>query len=152
MEIVNLKEAPEYFEKIAEFHQKEWAHLYDGETLEGRKNRMQSYLNDNFVPSLFVAKNDNDIIGTAAIKEFDLTTDEGFTPWMSSIFVFPEHRKQGHSKELVRHIMEQTKLNGISKIYLYTEDAEALYAGLGWKTLSRKQCQGHNIIIMKAEL
>jgi GNAT superfamily N-acetyltransferase len=152
MEIVNLKKTREYFDIIAEYHQKEWAHLYDGETLDGRKIRMQSYFSDDFVPSLFVAKNDNSIIGTASIKKYDLSTDEGFTPWMSSIFIFPKHRKKGYSKTLVKHLMEQAKLNDINKMYLYTEDADGLYAKLGWKTLSKRQCQGHDIIVMEAEL
>ena len=152
MEIINLKEAREYFNLIAEVHHKEWAHLYDGETLDGRKARMQSYLTDDYVPSLFVAKKDNNIIGTAAIKKYDLTTDEGFTPWMSSIFIFPNHRKKGYSKTLVKHLMEQAKLNGINKIYLYTEDADSLYAKLGWKTLYKEKCLGNDIIVMEAEL
>ena len=152
MEIVNLKESLEFFDKISEYHQKEWAHLNDGETLEERKIRMQPYLNDEFIPTMYVAKDDKNIIGTAAIIECDLDARSDLSPWMASIYVFPEYRKKGHSKALVRHIMKEAKLNNIDTIYLYTEDADELYARFGWKTISKEYCHNNKIIIMEAKL
>jgi N-acetylglutamate synthase-like GNAT family acetyltransferase len=152
MQILNLKDSLDNFDKIADYHQEEWAHLNDGETLEERKVRMQSYLSDNFVPSMYVAKNGDEIIGTAAIVECDLDTKSHLTPWMASIYVFPEHRKKGYSKKLVTHIMEQAKENDIDKLYLYTEDADGLYEKLGWNTISKEKFLNQNIIVMETEL
>ena len=152
MLIKNLKDSLEDFDKISECHQEEWAHLNDKETLEGRKERMQPYLSDKFIPSMYVAKEENELIGTAAIIECDLDTRSDLTPWMASIYVLPNHRKKGYSKVLVKHIMEQAKLNGIKKMYLYTEDADQIYAKLGWKIICKDQCHGNDIVIMETNL
>jgi N-acetylglutamate synthase-like GNAT family acetyltransferase len=152
MEILNLKDSLVHFDKIAEYHQEEWAHLNDEETLEERKVRMQAYLSDSFIPSMYIAKIDNEIIGTAAIVKCDLDTRPNLSPWMASIFVFPKHRKKGHSKKLVKHIMEQAKENSIDKLYLYTEDADKLYEKLGWNTISREVFLNQDIIVMEADL
>jgi N-acetylglutamate synthase-like GNAT family acetyltransferase len=152
MEIINLKEALEYFDKIAEYHQEEWVHLNDGETLEKRKVRMQPYLNDEFIPTMYAAIEDEDIIGTAAIIECDLDERSDLTPWMASVYVFPAHRKKGYSKVLVKHVMKEAKRNNINKIYLYTENADELYARLGWKTISKEYCHNNEVIVMEASL
>ena len=152
MKIVNLKESMECFDKIAIHHQREWAHLNNGETLEERKVRMQAYLTNDFIPTMYVAEEDNNLIGTAAIIECDMDTKPNLTPWMASVFILQKHRKKGYGSVLVKHIMKQAKQNGIEEIYLYTEDADYLYSKLGWKPISREQFQNQNVVVMNVNL
>ena len=151
MNIVNIKNTMEHFDSLAEYHQNEWAHLTEDETLTERKIRMQEYLCEDFIPSIFLAK-DKELYGSAAIVKCDMSTKPHLSPWLASVFVLPLHRGKGIGKLLVEHIMHKAKENGISKMYLYTETAEGLYAKLGWTTISREVYNDEPVIIMELDL
>ena len=68
MKIVNLKDCPEHIETLAQWHQQQWQYLNPGQSLADRIAKMQKYLNDDFVPSTFVALG-NEPLGSAAIVE-----------------------------------------------------------------------------------
>jgi N-acetylglutamate synthase-like GNAT family acetyltransferase len=152
MNITKLKNRKKYINEIALYHQKEWAHLNNGETLEERKIRMQPYLNDDFIPTMYVAEKNDNLIGTAAIIKCDMDTKPHLSPWMASVFIIPEYRKKGYGSSLVKHIMQEARLNKIDKLYLYTEDADALYEELGWEVITKESFHNQNVIVMETKL
>ena len=107
-EILNLKDEPENLAKIASWHQDEWSYLNPGENLAARITRMQSHLNNEFIPSTFIAK-DKTLLGSAAIISQDMKTHPPLTPWLASVFVRPKNRKQGIGRKLVSHVMSQAR-------------------------------------------
>ncbi len=126
IKILNLKDEPDCLETLATWHQSEWSYLYPGESVKDRINRMRAYLNSNFIPSTFIAK-DNALSGSCAIIEHDMETRLSLTPWLASVFVAPEYRQQGIGSKLVLHAMAQAKKEGISTLYLFTPDNKTFY-------------------------
>ena len=151
VEIINLKDEPEHLTTLARWHQHEWSFLNPGETLEERILRMQPYLNADFIPSTFIAK-DKCLLGSAAIVANDMDTRLELTPWLASVFVTPEKRQHGLGSKLVLHVMKQAKREGITTLYLFTPDKQNFYAKLGWITKSIEQYQGHEVTIMQTSL
>jgi GNAT superfamily N-acetyltransferase len=151
IQILDLKDAPDHLATLALWHQKEWSYLNPGETIEQRMARMQPFLNDNFIPSTFIAKN-HTMLGSASIVENDMKTEPQLSPWLASVFVAPEHRKKGIGSSLVLHVMAQARNRKIKTLYLFTPDKENFYLELGWQTNRIAQHHGHQVTIMQTIL
>ena len=149
--ILNLRDKAELLEMLAQWHQQQWSTLNPGETLEQRIIRMQPFLNDELIPSTYIAFDDI-LFGSAAIVESDMDSRPCLSPWLASVFVKPEYRNRGIGSALVRHVMQQAKLSDIEKLYLYTPDREAFYLRLGWKRIDTEHYHGHEVVIMVADL
>jgi GNAT superfamily N-acetyltransferase len=100
-----LKDEPENLLTLASWHQDEWSYLNPGEDLFSRISRMQQFLNEDFIPSTFIAK-DKVLLGSAAIVLQDMKTEPQLTPWLASVFIRPEFRRQGIGRQLVLHVMD----------------------------------------------
>ena len=151
MQILDLKNEPQHIPQLAEWHHYEWSSLNPGRTLEQRIESMQSYLDDAFVPSTFIAK-DAMLVGSAAIVVSDMETKPELRPWLASVFVRPDCRNQGVGSRLVQHVMQQARMAGIQQLYLFTPNRTSFYRRLGWQTLSEEQYRGHQVTIMTVEL
>lgn len=116
-----------------------------------RIEKMKSHLTPQFVPTTFIAVND-ELLGSAAVIEHDMDTRMELTPWLASVYVTPEFRKQGIGSKLVLHVMEKAKENNIDKLYLFTPDREAFYARLDWTTIEKTNYHGYDVTIMYVDL
>lgn len=151
--IKDLRQCPEALDTLASWHHQEWASLNPGQTLGDRQRKMQEYLESCFVPSTFVASNSGEqILGSAAIISSDMETRPELSPWLASVFVVPEFRKQGVGSDLVKHVMKEAKLAGFAKLYLFTPDQERFYENLGWSILESTDYRNHQVTIMYCEL
>ena len=151
MKIVNLKEVPHHLDTLSRWHQEEWGYFKPDKTLADRIERMKSHLLPEFIPTTFVAEND-DLFGSAAIVEHDMDTRQELTPWLAGVYVASEFRGQGIGSKLVLHIMEQAKQNMIKRLYLFTPDRDTFYARLGWKTFEKTVYLGYAVTIMCVDL
>lgn len=152
MTIVNLAQHPQYLRDLALWHQAEWHDLNPGETLEGRIQRMQDYLSPDLLPSTFVHLLNGQATGSAALIECDMDSHRQLTPWLASVFVAPQYRHQGIGSALVNHVMEQARLAGIEKLYLFTPDRSDFYRRLGWRRLFEVNYRDHQVTVMVAKL
>ena len=155
LKILNLKDEPEHLSTLAEWHQQQWSSLNPGETIDMRIIRMQDYLNNDFIPTTFIATfiaKQDVLIGSAAIVENDMEILSELSPWLASVFIAPPYRKKGFGTKLVLHVMQQARLHGIEKLYLYTPDDEDFYKGLGWVTLSHETYHGQQVTVMSTDL
>lgn len=151
LKIIDLKDEPEHLNMLAGWHQQEWASLNPGETLEMRRRRMQDYLNDNFIPTTFIASQ-NEVVGSAAIVSSDMDSRTEFSPWLASVYVTPDYRNMGIGSKLVIHAMNKAKQEGIESLYLFTTDNERFYARLGWRLLDREYYHNQHVSIMSVLL
>lgn len=151
MKIVDLKAAPEYLPILAEWHQQEWATLNPGSSLDDRINKMQSYLSEEFIPSMFVAL-DGRLLGSAAIVKHDMDSRKELSPWVASVYVETEKRGQGVGPRMVEHVMNEAGKSGIKRLNLFTPDQELFYQNLGWQCLERTEYCNHQVTIMFVDL
>lgn len=151
MKIINLKYEAQYIPVLAGWHHREWSYLNPEGTIEKRIESMRSSLNDDFIPSTFIAK-ENDLLGSAAIVAHDMDTKQEFSPWLASVFVSPENRRRGIGSKLVIHIMNRAKDEDIKALFLFTPDKEPFYKNLGWHTISKEIYRGHMVTVMQINL
>ena len=147
-EIVNLRDRPEYLEKLAHWHQQEWSHLNPGESLAQRILRMQNYLSDHLIPSMFIALDGEKLLGSAAIVQHDMDSHTELSPWLASVFVDPECRRQGIGTALVKHALQQADKDDVEQLFLFTPDQAHFYHQLGWIEYSREEYHGEQVTLM----
>lgn len=150
--IFDLKDEPEHICQLAAWHHAEWSYLNPRGSVEERVEKMRDYLTDAAVPSTYIYKYEEVLVGSAAIIKNDMETHPEFTPWLASVFVKPIARNKGVGSKLVKHIIQKAKLTGIKTLYLFTPDKTHFYSKLGWSTLSKEKYRGFDVSIMKVEL
>jgi N-acetylglutamate synthase-like GNAT family acetyltransferase len=98
---------------------------------------------------------------TAGLPTADLLNAEGFQTWvlkahgellaaiglerfgdqalLRSLLVAPEHRKRGLGQELVARLERDARAQGITRLILLTETAEAFFQARGYVVTDRRQ-------------
>ena len=152
MQIVPLVERPELVDQVAAWGFAEWGPLNPGQTLQSRTARIRETMNSDRIPIVLVALDDaGPMVGTASLLFDDLEGDPR-NPWLASVFVPAEHRGKGIASALVVAIEDAARRLGYGRLYLYTTSAAALYAGLGWRALERREYRGEHIQVMDKAL
>lgn len=151
MEIINLRDVPHFIPTIADWHHAEWGHLNPGQTLEGRIEKMQKYLDDNLVPTMFVGVEGDEILGTAAFVKSDMNdcSYQDLTPWLASVYVREDLRGRGLGKQLVQAIMDYAGKQGVATLYLYTPDQAPFYQKLGWEIYAEDTYHDTAVTVMQ---
>ncbi|MCA1725614.1 MAG: GNAT family N-acetyltransferase [Thermomicrobia bacterium] len=91
-------------------------------------------------------------LGTASLVGHDMSTHRELSPWLASVYVTPAARGRGVASALVRHAVGQAAAMGVTRLFLFTPDAQGLYEKLGWRALATEHFQGHPVTIMTIDL
>lgn len=150
MDIVDLKVIPSALPQLARWHHDEWGDYNPGLTLQQRIERMQPHMDDQTVPSTFVAVEGNEVLGSADIVAHDMTIHQELGPWLASVYVKTSRRNQGVGSRLVEHVMQQASDVGYSELYLFTPDRVSFYQRLGWQVHRVVHYCGHDVTIMRS--
>lgn len=151
-DIRRLPDAPDDISTVANWLYDEWGHFVEGRTLSTAHEKVRQSLGANDLPLTLVYYLDGKPIGTAGIDTDDMSTRPELTPWMVSVYVETNHRKKGVGTALCERIREEFIRLGIKTAYLFTPDQENLYSRLGWKTFSREEYRGEDVVIMRLDL
>ena len=126
-----LADRREFIHTVARWHHAEWGHLRPGETLEDRIARVERDCGHCQIPTTFIAAAGHQPLGSASLTEHDMATRPELSPWLSGVFVAPEHRRRGIGAALVKRAVKEARALGIRRLYLYTPGFGALYLRLG---------------------
>ncbi|MBL1268044.1 MAG: GNAT family N-acetyltransferase [Halomonas sp.] len=129
-----------------------WGHLHPGLTLEKAIEWLKAECGQGGVPSIFVAMQGENPVGTASLIADDMSIRREFTPWLASVFVVPEWRGQGIASALVRRVEAEAAAHGFERFYLYTPDQQALYRRLGWQDVESLEYRGETVTVMLRQL
>lgn len=150
--IKDLRLAPHHVPALAAWHQDEWGFLNPDRSVADRIDELKEHLGTGIVPTTYVAEDDNGkLLGSASILTHDMSVHRDKTPWLASVYVDPEHRRNGVGAAVVKRIMQHAAENGMRRMYLYTMDQEAFYQRLGWRTISREVYRDTDVIVMECE-
>lgn len=83
-----------------------------------------------------------------ALREHDLESREDLTPWLSGVFVMPQHRSCGVGSALCQFVESHAQSVGVEQLYLFTLDHERTYARSGWRSLTQDKWRGHSATVM----
>ena len=148
MQLVNLRSRPGLIPEIAHYHHHQWQYLNPGYSLADRIEDMAVYLDDSVVPSMWLALEADQLLGTAAVLACDMDTRPELSPWLASVFVLPAFRRQGIGSTLALQVAHEVEAAGYPEIFLFTPDQESLYVRLGWRELSREDYRGSEVTVM----
>ena len=152
MEIAYLADHPEYIGELAQLHFDEWGYLNPGETFQRRIDRLTAECGRLAIPTMVVALNEQELVGSAALVAHDMSDHRSLTPWLASVFVKPAFRRRGVGSMLVRRIEHEATALGIRTLYLFTPSAAPLYERLGWTLLEHCRYKGVEVDIMSRPL
>jgi GNAT superfamily N-acetyltransferase len=151
--IIPLADRPDLAPEIARWHFSEWGHHYPGGTVEGWLEHIRTRMHADRVPMSVLALDDRgEPLGTACLTEHDMDTHPELSPWLGGVYVIPAARRQGVASALVRHLMARSADLGVRELFLYTNGAERVYEGVGWRRRSREPYMGRDVTVMSCTL
>ena|SRR2546423_1744068 len=148
MTIEYLADFPEAVTTLAAWQHAEWGHVRPGDTAEKRAKRLRRWSNRDRIPLTVVAREGNDVLGSASLIEHDMETRMELTPWLAGVFVGESYRRRGTGADLVRRIMHEARRLKVPLLYLYTVHSEKFYTALGWTLLEQTTYREHEIVLM----
>lgn len=148
MQISYLADHPEFIPVLAPGIVEHWRFVMPEETLESRVIKLQKHMSRDALPIAFVAHDDGQVFGTAALRVHDLEDRRDLTPWLGGVFVRPEYRRQGIASALCRAVEAKAWSLGFQRLYLFTPDQQDMYARRGWQKFDRTVWRGLESDIM----
>lgn len=127
---------------------REWGH-HDGLTLADSEARLRGYLNRDRIPLALAAYVGGQPAGIVILRDHDLASRPDLKPWLSSLFVAPECRRQGVGSALMRAAEARARHIGLDGLYLYTRHQVALYGSLGWEVIGEEEDGGRPTTLMR---
>jgi GNAT superfamily N-acetyltransferase len=150
VEIEYLADHLDFVPALAKWHYDQWKDFVDGDSIDRRVQLLLTRARHRAVPTIFVAFDGAQLLGSATLAEHDMDTRLDLTPWMVDVFVAPEFRHRGIASALVRRIVHEAAELGVAELYLFTtgHERERLYAGLGWSVRERPIYRGVERVLM----
>jgi N-acetylglutamate synthase-like GNAT family acetyltransferase len=136
--IVTLADRPDLFPTVGRWHWEEWGAGAPNVSLAEWTDALRAKSGREGIPITWIALVDGAPVGSVALIERDMPTYPDLTPWLSSVYVVPERRKDGVGSALVAHAEAAARGLGVARLYLYTDSAEPFYAARGWRTIARE--------------
>ena len=111
-----LADHREFIPIVARWHHAEWGHLRPGETVEDRTARVERECGHCQIPTTFIAAAGPQPLGSASLIEHDMGTRPELSPWLSGVFVAPEHRRRGIGAALVERVVQEARALAILRL------------------------------------
>lgn len=138
-EIVRVADAPKIKEKAAGWFHEKW-----NVPLEAYLESMDECIaKKNGVPSWYVAKHGDKIIGGLGVIENDFHDRVDLTPNVCAVYVEKDARNNGIAGALLEFVCRDMAAVGIKTLYLVT-DHVGFYERYGWKFLCEVTCNGED--------
>jgi GNAT superfamily N-acetyltransferase len=132
-DIIDLADAPDLVDTCAAWSFGMWGCQSDGSLAKAQAG-FASAATPAREAFTFVARHGGKTAGMASLRASDFKGRPDLTPWLSSVYVHPDHRRVGLARALVQRVESQAREQGHERLYLISEHAETLYADLGWTT------------------
>ncbi len=152
MRIENIADCPNFVETVARWQWGEWGHLDPDDSLAARITSLRDQTDPNRIPTTYIALDGDAPLGTASLVKHDMSMHRELSPWLASVYVTPTARGRGVASALVRHVVGQAAAMGVTRLSLYTPDAQRLYEKLGWRVMAEEHFEGHPVTIMAIDL
>jgi GNAT superfamily N-acetyltransferase len=92
------------------------------------------------------------LAGICLLVLHELEPAHDYSPWLASLYVAPQFRRNGIARSLVKAIENHARDKGVGRLHLYTVDAEAFYLKCGWAVAERMPSGSGELVLMTREL
>ena len=148
MRIESVADHLDLIETIARWHWDEWGDTDPGGSLEAWTEGLRGFANRDRIPTIYLAFEGDELLGSVTLNDYDMSTHQELSPWVSGVYVKPAARGRGVGSALVRHAVAQASDRGVTRLYLYTRSAQGLYERLGWQAIEEDDYQARPVTIM----
>lgn len=148
MQIQPLSHYPHLIPELAELHHAAW----QGADVATRCQALARFNAEGNLPLAFIALDGDILCGSAFLMAADLSIYTQATPWLAGVYVKEAYRGQKIATRLIERVMAAAMALGHTELFLYTDEAQALYAGLGWQTVKETVYLDMDISIMRRAL
>jgi predicted N-acetyltransferase YhbS len=154
MEVHYLAEYRSWIPVIAQWFYDEWGDFYSDLTVRDIIERLEQRTNRDTIPLALVAIEDDAVIGTVSLKQYDMDTRMQYSPWLASLYVEKAHRNKGTAIKLIDAAIDKAVELGVEVLYLYTIIPQHMtfYILRGWKLVETTEYRGRTAVIVKKRL
>ncbi|AET67852.1 acetyltransferase, N-acetylglutamate synthase [Desulfosporosinus orientis DSM 765] len=136
MDIISVKQSPEYMDKAIQYFQSKWA---NENTLMVYEDCITNCITTvNPLPQWYLLEDNGEIIGCAGLVTNDFISRMDLYPWFVALFIEEANRGNACGSLLLDRAKKDAKLGGFSHLYLSTiyigfyEKYGFTYIGMGY--------------------
>lgn len=148
MVIKPLADYSQFIPELAQLHYDAW----QGADIATRQIVLARFNRRDALPLAFIAVDDGRLCGSAFLMAADLSIYTEATPWLAGVYVKSEYRGQKVATRLIERVMVEAIALGFKELFLYTDEAQDLYTGLGWQVIKQTRYREMDISIMRRAL
>jgi N-acetylglutamate synthase-like GNAT family acetyltransferase len=152
MQISHVKYFQNWIPIIAKWIYEEWSYAFPLRTLQDIQKTLFGRMNENEMPITLIAHDERGVLGTASLKASDMEILPELTPWLSSVFIHPDHRGEGVATALVAEIEKIARQQGFARLYVFNPITQGVFEKLGWSVLQTVQYGGKELAILVKEI
>ncbi len=152
MQISHIKYFQNWIPIIGKWMYEEWSYAFPLRTLQDIQKNLFGRMNENEMPITLVAHDERGVLGTASLKASDMETLTELTPWLSSVYVHPDHRGEGVAQALVSEIEKIARRQGHGKLYVFNPITQGVFEKLGWSVLQTLRYGGKELGILVKDI
>jgi GNAT superfamily N-acetyltransferase len=152
MQISHVKYFQLWIPIIAKWIYDEWAYAFPLRDLQEIQRGLMGRINESEMPITLIAHDERGVLGTASLKASEMDILPDLTPWLSSVYVHPDHRGTGVAKALVEEIEKIARQAGFKKLYVFNPITHGVFEKLGWSVVQTMTFGGKEIGILAKDL
>jgi len=137
MEVVNIRENPQYKERAISYFQEKWASDESRPVYEDCISR--SLLTESSLPIWYLLLDNEIIIGCVGLITNDFISCMDLWPWLCAMYIEDEYRGNDYGSLLISRLKQDAAKAGFSNVYLST-DHIGYYEKYGFEYL----CTGYH--------
>jgi len=137
MEVVNVRENPQYEEKAISYFQDKWASDKSRSIYEDCISR--SLMTESPLPIWYLLMDNEVIIGCVGLITNDFISCMDLWPWLCAMYIEVEYRGNAYGSLLISRLKQDAAKAGFTKVYLST-DHIGYYEKYGFEYL----CTGYH--------
>lgn len=119
MNIISVKESPEYKDKAIKYFQNKWA---KEDSLMVYEDCISNCITTtNPLPQWYLLENNGDIIGCAGLITNDFISRMDLYPWVCALYIEKEYRGNAYGLLLLDKAKRDAKKGGFFHLYLCTD-------------------------------
>jgi len=119
MEVINIRENPQYKERAIEYFQNIWASDESKPVYENCITR--SLATDSSLPIWYLLVNNDEIIGCVGLITNDFISCMDLWPWLCAMYIAEEHRGNAYGSLLITRLKQDAAKAGFPRVYLSTD-------------------------------
>ncbi|WP_277966640.1 GNAT family N-acetyltransferase [Pantoea trifolii] len=148
-----LAQQPQLLDAVTQMLHREWSDFPNWRDASVIQQRLQARnAAEAKTLTLVATTSDGEVMATASIIHYELHDIAEREFWLGEVITAAEHRGKGLASDLVTRLITEARQRGITTLWLYTPDQQALYRRFGWQDVEQREIADEEVTVMKLAL